>query len=193
MRLPHSEAIPELACPRDRHHFAVPKPFPQEFRATSWGRLPGRPDGVTLERVAAVIGFVRCRCRSGCVRPGSGTRPGQTKKRIRLLEQENEVLRRAAAYFGHANLSKAEIPLVGELAADRVPVWSPVGNSVLLASPSTAARRAHHWRPARRGLSILRPRSRPYELHPSRTRDRHDAHRTRRWRRMVQAARRTGG
>ncbi|MEW1706879.1 hypothetical protein AB0230_06510 [Microbacterium sp. NPDC089190] len=43
-----------------------------------------------------------------------GSRPGQTaadaaearelKKRIRLLEQENEVLRRAAAYLSQANL-----------------------------------------------------------------------------------------
>ena len=43
-----------------------------------------------------------------------GNRPGQTaadaaearelKKRIRLLEQENEVLRRAAAYLSQANL-----------------------------------------------------------------------------------------
>ena len=45
-----------------------------------------------------------------------GLRPGVTsvesaelreaKKRIRLLEQENEVLRRAAAYLGKANLPK---------------------------------------------------------------------------------------
>ena len=43
-----------------------------------------------------------------------GTRPGQSRtegsdlrearKRIRLLEQENEVLRRAAAYLSQANL-----------------------------------------------------------------------------------------
>ena len=30
----------------------------------------------------------------------------EAKKRIRLLEQENEVLRRAAAYLGKANLPK---------------------------------------------------------------------------------------
>jgi transposase-like protein len=45
-----------------------------------------------------------------------GERPGVTttesaelrdaKKRIRLLEQENEVLRRAAAYLGQATLPK---------------------------------------------------------------------------------------
>jgi len=46
----------------------------------------------------------------------NGARPGTTaaesaelreaKRRIRLLEQENEVLRRAAAYLGKANLPK---------------------------------------------------------------------------------------
>jgi transposase-like protein len=45
-----------------------------------------------------------------------GVKPGVTaaenaelreaKRRIRLLEQENEVLRRAAAYLGQANLPK---------------------------------------------------------------------------------------
>ena len=44
----------------------------------------------------------------------AGTRPGlddadrkelrEVKKRVRLLEQENEVLRRAAAYLSQANL-----------------------------------------------------------------------------------------
>ena len=46
----------------------------------------------------------------------AGARPGVTttesvelrdaKRRIRLLEQENEVLRRAAAYLGQASLPK---------------------------------------------------------------------------------------
>ncbi len=49
-----------------------------------------------------------------------GKRPGQTaadaaearelKKRIRLLEQENEVLRRAAAYLSQANLKLGGSP-----------------------------------------------------------------------------------
>jgi transposase-like protein len=59
-------------------------------------------------------------CRSHCVDatghgPGCGFRIGgmtveqagelrEAKKRIRLLEQENEVLRRAAAYLSQANL-----------------------------------------------------------------------------------------
>lgn len=50
----------------------------------------------------------------------AGNRPGQTaadaaearelKKRIRLLEQENEVLRRAAAYLSQANLKLGGSP-----------------------------------------------------------------------------------
>ncbi|MBZ4369837.1 hypothetical protein LAN13_24350, partial [Mycobacterium tuberculosis] len=49
-----------------------------------------------------------------------GNRPGQSsadavearelKKRIRLLEQENEVLRRAAAYLSQANLRLGGAP-----------------------------------------------------------------------------------
>ncbi|WP_407938871.1 IS3 family transposase [Micromonospora rubida] len=62
----------------------------------------------------------------------AGTRPGvsgsesaelrEARKRIRLLEQENEVLRRAAAYLSQANLPKRLYPLVSELAADGIPV-----------------------------------------------------------------------
>ncbi|WP_421958034.1 IS3 family transposase [Propioniciclava tarda] len=44
------------------------------------------------------------------------------KRRIRLLEQENEVLRRAAAYLSQANLPKMMYPLVKELAAGGIPV-----------------------------------------------------------------------
>ncbi len=47
----------------------------------------------------------------------------EAKKRIRLLEQENEVLRRAAAYLGQANAPKRLMyPLVRELAVDGIPV-----------------------------------------------------------------------
>ena len=51
----------------------------------------------------------------------------ELKKRIRLLEQENEVLRRAAAYLSQANLKlggspKMTYPLVAELADAGIPV-----------------------------------------------------------------------
>src|SRR4051812_48750912 len=61
-----------------------------------------------------------------------GTKPGKStsdsaelqklRRRNRLLEQENEVLRRAAAYLSQANLPGRLYPLVSELAADGIPV-----------------------------------------------------------------------
>ena len=39
-----------------------------------------------------------------------------------MLEQENEILRRAAAYFAKDALPKMKYPLVLELAADGIPV-----------------------------------------------------------------------
>ena len=96
----------------------MPKPYPPEFRDDVVKVAVNRPDGTTLEQVAADFGihpmtlskWIRQR------RVDSGERRGVTttesaenrelKKRVRLLEQENEVLRRAAAYLGRANLPK---------------------------------------------------------------------------------------
>ncbi len=96
----------------------MPKPYPQEFRDDVVKVALDRPDGVTLEEVAADFG-IHPMTLSKWIRKAAidaGQRPGVTtsesaenrelKKRIRLLEQENEVLRRAAAYLGKANLPK---------------------------------------------------------------------------------------
>jgi transposase-like protein len=96
----------------------VPKPFPQEFRDDVVKVARSRPDGVTLEQIAADFG-IHPMTLSKWLRQAAiddGDRPGvtttesaelrQAKKRIRLLEQENEVLRRAAAYLGQASLPK---------------------------------------------------------------------------------------
>lgn len=96
----------------------MPKPFPQEFRDDVVKVARSRPDGVTLERIAADFG-IHPMTLSKWLRQAAiddGARPGVTttesaenrelKKRVRLLEQENEVLRRAAAYLGQANLPK---------------------------------------------------------------------------------------
>lgn len=96
----------------------MPKPYPQEFRDDVVKVARSRPDGVTLEQVAADFG-IHPMTLSKWLRQAAvddGDRPGVTttesaqnrelKKRVRLLEQENEVLRRAAAYLGQASIPK---------------------------------------------------------------------------------------
>jgi len=92
------------------------KPYPREFREDVVRVARGREPGVTLEQVAADFGIA-----SSCLHRWlkaadvqDGRKPGSTdaeraelrelKRRNRLLEQENEVLRRAAAYLSQANL-----------------------------------------------------------------------------------------
>jgi len=96
----------------------MPKPYPKEFRDDVVRVARSREDGVTLEQIASDFG-IHAMTLSGWLKKADvedGKRPGVTaaesaelreaKKRIRLLEQENEVLRRAAAYLGQANLPK---------------------------------------------------------------------------------------
>ena len=95
----------------------MPKPYPSEFREDVVRVARGREAGVSLEQGATDFGVHPMTLhKSGCVvrLSGDGVRPGvsrgeaqelrEAKKRIRLLEQENEVLRRAAAYLSQANL-----------------------------------------------------------------------------------------
>ena len=76
----------------------------------------GRGPGVTLEQIAADFG-IHPMTLSKWIRQADiddGVRPGRSSaesaelraanRRIRLLEQENEVLRRAAAYLSQASL-----------------------------------------------------------------------------------------
>jgi transposase-like protein len=94
----------------------MPKPFPKEFREDVVRVARGRDPGVTLERVAADFG-IHPMTLSKWIRQtdiDDGARPGTSRtesadlraanRRIKLLEQENEVLRRAAAYLSQANL-----------------------------------------------------------------------------------------
>jgi transposase len=100
----------------------VPKPYPEEFREDVVRVARNRPDGVTLEQVAADFG-VHPMTLSKWLRVAAvedGSKPGvtraeqselrQARKRIKLLEQENEVLRRAAAYLSQANLPGKALP-----------------------------------------------------------------------------------
>ena len=96
----------------------MPKPYPPEFRDDVVKVARNRPDGTTLEQIAKDFG-IHPMTLSGWMKKAAieeGERPGSTaaesaenrelKRRVRLLEQENEVLRRAAAYLGQATIPK---------------------------------------------------------------------------------------
>ncbi|EFG79839.1 transposase [Mycobacterium parascrofulaceum ATCC BAA-614] len=94
----------------------MPRPYPQEFRDDVVRVARNREDGVTVEQIAADFG-VHPMTLWKWMRQADideGAKPGKTtsdsaelrdlRRRNRLLEQENEVLRRAAAYLSQANL-----------------------------------------------------------------------------------------
>jgi transposase len=91
----------------------MPKPYPKEFRDDVVA--VARKGEAPLKQIAKDFGISEG-CLSNWMKKTDvedGKRPGVTdadrgdlreaKKRIRLLEQENEVLRRAAAYLSQAN------------------------------------------------------------------------------------------
>ncbi|WP_241748401.1 IS3 family transposase [Streptomyces sp. M3] len=117
----------------------MPKPYPKEFREDVVRVARNREPGVTLEQIAADFGvhpitlskwLRRADTDEDGVKPalvtGESAELREARKRIRLLEQENEVLRRAAAYLSQANLPKMMYPLVRELAAAAAPFRVPV-------------------------------------------------------------------
>ncbi len=94
----------------------MPKPFPREFREDVVRVARSRDPKTTIEQVARDFG-VHPQTLQNWLRKADvqdGVKPGVTesesaelrelKRRNRLLEQENEVLRRAAAYLSQANL-----------------------------------------------------------------------------------------
>ena len=94
----------------------MPKPYPREFREDVVRVARSREPGMLLKQIAADFGISES-CLTGWLKVADiedGMKPGTTgedvvenrelRKRIRLLEQENEVLRRAAAYLSQANL-----------------------------------------------------------------------------------------
>ena len=94
----------------------MPKPFPREFREDVVRVARNREHGVTIAQVAKDFGvsesclqnWLTAADREDGIKPGPSAGEmaelREAKKRIRLLEQEVEVLRRAAAYLGQANL-----------------------------------------------------------------------------------------
>jgi transposase len=94
----------------------VPKPYPREFRDDVVRVAKSRDPKTTLEEVAKDFGIHATTLTKWLHQDDveEGVKPGLTgeqadevrelKRRNRLLEQENEVLRRAAAYLSQANL-----------------------------------------------------------------------------------------
>ncbi|WP_407336166.1 transposase [Dietzia kunjamensis] len=94
----------------------MPKPYSQEFRDDVVRVAQAREEGVTLEQIAADFGihpmtlqkWIRKADVEAGIKPGTTAAASQelreAKRGVRLLEQENEVLRRAAAYLSQANL-----------------------------------------------------------------------------------------
>ena len=94
----------------------MPRPYPREFREDVIRVARDREPGVRIKDIAADFGISES-CLTNWLTAADvedGITPGVTaadnaelraaNKRIRLLEQENEVLRRAAAYLSQANL-----------------------------------------------------------------------------------------
>lgn len=94
----------------------MPKAYPREFRDDVVAVAQRREPGVTIKEIAEDFGISET-CLQNWLRQAdveAGRKPGVTssesaelrelRKRNRLLEQENEVLRRAAAYLSQANL-----------------------------------------------------------------------------------------
>ena len=100
--------------------FIVPAPHPKEFRddVVAIARRGEAP----IAQIAQDFGISESCLRNWLHRADveDGVRPGVTsaeaaeirelKRRNRLLEQENEVLRRAAAYLSQANLRLGQSP-----------------------------------------------------------------------------------
>jgi transposase-like protein len=96
----------------------MPPAYPREFREDVIRVARNRERGVRLADIAhdfkisesCLINWLKQADVEDGVKPGvtadERAENRELKKRLRLLEQENEVLRRAAAYLSQANLPK---------------------------------------------------------------------------------------
>ncbi|WP_448629555.1 IS3 family transposase [Cellulomonas soli] len=112
------------------------KPYPKEFRDDLVA--VARKGQVPLTQIAKDFGISEGSLsnwmKQADVEDGRRSGPTQAeraelreaRKRIRVLEQENEVLRRAAAYLAQAGLPKIVFPLVREMAAAGARIRVPV-------------------------------------------------------------------
>ncbi|WP_435871672.1 IS3 family transposase [Kocuria marina] len=110
----------------------MPKPYPEEFRRDVVA--VARKHEAPLSQIARDFGISEATLHNWLRKADvdDGVRPGVTtaeseelralRRRNRLLEQENEILRRAAAFFARELPPKMKFPLVLDLAADGIPV-----------------------------------------------------------------------
>jgi Transposase and inactivated derivatives len=110
------------------------RPYPKEFRDDVVRVARNREDGVTIEQIAADFGvhpmtlwkWLRQADIDDGATPGKTTGESaelrELRRRNRLLEQENEVLRRARRICRSQPAGKRLYPLVKELADDGIPV-----------------------------------------------------------------------
>jgi len=92
----------------------MPKPYPKEFRDEVVRVCLNREEGVRIRDVANDFGITEsclgnwlAQAREFGQIPEASAESAElrdARKRIRLLEQENEVLRRAAAYLSQSSL-----------------------------------------------------------------------------------------
>ncbi len=107
----------------------MPKAYPKEFRDDVVAVAQRREAGVTIKEIADDFGISEA-CLQNWLRKAdveSGRKAGvsvaessenrELRRRNRLLEQENEVLRRAAAYLSQANLPGKGSPPARERAS----------------------------------------------------------------------------
>jgi transposase len=104
----------------------VPRPYPREFRDDVVRVACNRGDGVTIEQIATDFGvhpmtlhkWMRQADIDEGAKPGRSTGESaelrEARRRIKLLEQENEVLRRATACLSPANLPGKGSPRSGK-------------------------------------------------------------------------------
>jgi transposase-like protein len=113
----------------------VPKPYPREIREDVVRPARNREPGMRIKDIAADFGISESRLtnwmaqadREEGVRVGPSSdehakTPGAASTCVCLLEQMNEVLRRAAASLSQASFPANDVLFVRELADDGIPV-----------------------------------------------------------------------